>query len=126
MAEAGPGENQTQPVRQQSSAGGPKPPSPISVRINKLFYFILGLVEVLLGFRFVFKLLGANPVSPFVALLYSMTDTLLAPFSGIFGVSAARRSVIEWSIFVAMIVYWVLTIGVMQLVNILFAIESEE
>lgn len=113
-------------VQKQHSAVAPRTISILSVRVNKLLYFILSIVEVLLGFRFVFKLLGANPASGFVALLYSMTDTLLAPFSGVFGVSAARRSVIEWSIFVAMIVYWVLAIGVMQLVNILFSASSKE
>jgi hypothetical protein len=30
-------------------------------RVNQIIWFILGLIEVLLAFRFVLRLLGANP-----------------------------------------------------------------
>src|SRR5665648_1153901 len=36
---------------------------------GRIVYYILGLLEVMLGFRLVFKLLGANPGSGFVSFI---------------------------------------------------------
>jgi len=42
------------------------------------------VLEVLLLFRFAFKLLGANANQAFVAMLYGVTEPLVRPFQGIF------------------------------------------
>lgn len=52
-------------------------------RVVTLFFTVL---EVLLLFRFLLKLLGANPSQPLVAGLYGLTDPLVRPFEGIFAV----------------------------------------
>ena len=41
------------------------------------------IIELLLVFRLVLKFLQANPGTPFVAWIYSMTQWLVAPFSKI-------------------------------------------
>src|SRR6478609_2357189 len=59
-----------------------------SIAANVVWY-ILGVIEILLAFRFVLKLLGANPNSGFVDFVYSVSGVLTAPFDTIFGVTQA-------------------------------------
>lgn len=93
----------------------PKP----AFKTYQIIYYILGLVEVLLGFRFIFKLLGANPLAGFVSLIYSITGAIMAPFRTIFPISSEGRSYIEWSVLVAMVVYVVLAWGLAYLLKII-------
>lgn len=48
--------------------------------LSDLASFVIGLVELLLVFRFVLKLLSANSAAPFVAWVYDMSQPLLQPF----------------------------------------------
>jgi hypothetical protein len=85
-------------------------------------YYALGVLEVLLAFRFIFKLLGANPISGFVIFLYSITNIFIAPFSGIFesfttnGLSV--QSVFEPASLIAMLIYGIIAWGVIKLIKI--------
>jgi hypothetical protein len=85
-------------------------------------YYVLGVLEILLAFRFLFKVLGANAGSGFVTFLYSVTWIFTAPFHSIFapystaGLSAA--SVFEPGIIIAMAVYWLIAWGIVRLLKI--------
>ncbi|MBA2279087.1 YggT family protein [Candidatus Saccharibacteria bacterium] len=85
-------------------------------------WYILGFIEILLAFRFVLKLLGANPNSGFVDFIYSITGVLTGPFDNIFGVASTRtgavRSVFEPSILVAAAVYALIAWGIVKLMNV--------
>lgn len=85
-------------------------------------WYVLGFIEILIGFRFVLKLLGANPSSGFVDFIYSITGVLTAPFDSIFGVTSAEtgdvRSVFEPSILVAAAVYALIAWGIVKLITI--------
>lgn len=85
-------------------------------------WFVTGLIEILLAFRFVLKLFAANPVNGFVNLIYSITNVLTAPFDSIFGVVRAPAgeigSVFEPSILVAAIVYALLGWGIVKLITL--------
>jgi hypothetical protein len=85
-------------------------------------YYILGIIEVLLAFRFIFKLLGANQQNRFVLFLYSVTGILTAPFSGIFNSSVSpglsAKSVFEPGTIIGMIVYAILAWGLVGLVKL--------
>lgn len=85
-------------------------------RAYRLVYFILGLLEVILALRFVFKLLGANPANIFAILVYGVSGLLLLPFRGLFSgaaiVADVTARVIEPSTIIAMIVYALLAWGV--------------
>lgn len=52
-------------------------------QISRLIYFVFGLLEILLLFRFVLKLLAANPNSGFGAFIYGLTEIFVAPFYGV-------------------------------------------
>lgn len=88
-------------------------------RTYQIIWYILGLVEILLIFRILLKMLGANSYSGFTNLIYSVTDPLALPFSGVFGVTVAQESVFEWSTIVAGIVYALLAYGLIQLLQLI-------
>lgn len=52
--------------------------------VTRVVMLIFTVLEVLLLFRFTFKLAGANAAQPLIAWLYSFTDPLVRPFQGIF------------------------------------------
>jgi len=90
--------------------------------LQNIIWYILGIVEVLLGLRFVLKLFGANTASPFVTFIYSVTGVLTAPFDSIFGVTQATagqtHSVFEPSILVAAAIYALIGWGIAKLITI--------
>ncbi len=92
------------------------------IKARNSIYYVLGVIEVLLAFRFLFKLLGANQASGFVSFIYTVTGILAAPFKGIFstfvteGLSA--RSVFEPSVLIAFIVYAIIAWGLVRLIRL--------
>ncbi|TYQ18084.1 UNVERIFIED_CONTAM: hypothetical protein Cloal_0489 [Acetivibrio alkalicellulosi] len=85
-------------------------------------YYTLGVIEVLLAFRFMFKLLGANTLSGFVVFLYAITNIVIAPFSGIFDSfvtnGLAAQSVFEPATLIAMMIYAIAAWGLVRLIRI--------
>lgn len=92
------------------------------LKARHAIYYVLSVIEVLLLFRFIFKLLGANPQNGFVAFLYSLAGIFIAPFSGIFNSfvtdGLAAKSVLEPSTLIAMAVYAVLAQGLVGLMKL--------
>lgn len=91
--------------------------------VSNIVWYVVGLIEILLVFRFVLKLLGANPTSGFVDFIYGLTGILTAPFDRIFSVATPEagdvvQSVFEPSILVAAVVYALLGWGVVKLLNL--------
>lgn len=84
-------------------------------RGTQIVWYILGLVEVLLAFRFVLKLLGANAGAGFTSFVYMVTTPFTAPFVAVFKISKAAGSVFEWTTILAMFVYWVIAWGIIKL-----------
>lgn len=97
-------------------------PDPKNLQAKKIVYYILGVLEVLLAFRLIFKLLGANPQSLFVAFIYSISQAFLIPFTGIFRSAVTKgieaQSVLEPTTIIAMIVYAIFAWGVVKLIEI--------
>lgn len=94
---------------------------------SRVINYIVGAIEFALALRLVFKLLAANAANGFVSFVYSLTDPLVQPFSGIFRVAVVRgaegTSVFEPSVIVAMVVYAI--IGWL-IVRLLTAASSRE
>ncbi len=84
-------------------------------RGTQIVWFVLGLVEVLLMFRFILKLLGANPLAPFTSFLYGVTYIFATPFINVFNVTYIQGSVFEWTTLLAMLVYYVGAVGVVKI-----------
>lgn len=89
---------------------------------RKIVYYILGVLEAFLAFRFIFKLLGANPESGFVSFIYSVSKIFLTPFSGIFRAAVTQgletKSVFEPANLIAMAFYLLLAYGIVKLIKI--------
>ncbi|HSX19415.1 MAG TPA: YggT family protein [Candidatus Saccharimonadales bacterium] len=83
----------------------------------QIIYYILGIIEILLGFRFVLKLLGANPTG-FVSFIYSLSGVFMAPFRAVFPTAAQGGNVLEWSVALAAVVYLVVAWGLASLLKI--------
>jgi len=94
-------------------------------RTYYLVYYVAGLLAILLAFRFVLLLLGANSNSGFVSFIYGLTSIFVAPFSGIFpGVASTgvvTTSIFDPSILIAMIVYGLIAWGCAKLLNVITA-----
>jgi len=88
-------------------------------RSYQIAWYILGSLEILLVFRMAFKLLGANPLSPFVSLIYGVTDLIVLPFKGILseGLLTQQGSVFEWSTLIAGVVIAIIISGFVQLLS---------
>lgn len=95
-------------------------------RVHQVVWYILVIIEVLLGFRIVLKALGANPASGFVNLIYTFSDPLALPFRGIFRTSVASGSVFEWSTIIAVPVYALIGFGIVQLMQLIKPVTPHE
>lgn len=81
----------------------------------QIAWYVLGLLEVLLAFRFFLKLLGANPGAGFTSFIYNTTYLFAAPFLNVFRVTYIEGAVFEWTTLLAMLVYWIVAIGIVKL-----------
>ena len=99
-------------------------PTSNSARIVQLYHaariihYLTGLIESLLGFRFILKLLGANPTAGFSSFIYRISHPFAAPFLNVFQISQVQGNVFEWTTLLAMIVYWLIAWGVIKLLLI--------
>lgn len=84
-------------------------------RGTQIVWYILGLVEVLLAFRFVLKLLGANPAAGFTDLIYTVTAPFAGPFVTVFKTAKVQGSTFEWTTLLAMLVYYVVAWGIIKM-----------
>ena len=84
-------------------------------RGTQIVWYVLGLIEVLLAFRFVLKLLGANADAGFTSLIYGVTYLFAAPFLNVFRITQVAGSVLEWTTLLAMFVYGVVAFGIIKL-----------
>ena len=74
-------------------------------QVTRIVWTILGLLEVLLGLRFMLKLIAANPDSGFAAFMYGITGPFVAPFAGLVGTPTSGGTILEVTTLIAMAVY---------------------
>ena len=82
---------------------------------TQIVWYILGLLELLLVFRFVLKLLAANQSAGFTDFIYSATHIFVVPFNNVFRVTAVENNIFEWTTLLAMLVYWLIALGIIKL-----------
>ncbi len=95
-------------------------------RFYQVIWYGLSIIEALLGFRVLFKALGADPFSGFVSFVYATTDPLALPFQGIFRISVSGTNVIEWSTLVAAVVYLLIAYGLVEFFQFIKPVSKEE
>lgn len=98
-------------------------PDTESFTASRIVYYILGVLETLLAFRLVFKLLGANPNSGFVSFIYSISRVFLVPFTTIFRPAVTEgietKAILEPGTIIAMIVYALIAWGIVKLLIVM-------
>ena len=86
------------------------------VVLQRIIYYVAGIVVVLLAFRIALLLLAANQGSPFVDFIYAVSGFFAGPFYGIFSYQPTYgQSTFEISSVVAILVYALIALGVAKL-----------
>lgn len=95
-------------------------------RSHQIIWYILIFIEVLIFFRAIFKMIGANPSSGFVALIYGATDVITLPFRGIVRSTISGTSVFEWYLIFAAIVYMLIAAAITYLIQFVKPVTPHE
>jgi len=89
-------------------------------KATQLIWLLFGILEVLIALRIGLLLIGANPNSPIVALIYGFTYLFLFPFTGLVGSPAAGNMVLELSFMFAMLIYGLIAWALERTVWLIF------
>lgn len=89
-------------------------------KATQLIWLLLGILEAMIALRIMLKLIGANPESTIVALIYGFTTLFLFPFAGLISSPAAGNMVLELSSMFAMLIYALLAWAVERIVWLIF------
>jgi hypothetical protein len=102
---------QTEPEREQRV---------FSFKITQLIWLLFGILEALIALRIGLMLIGANPNSPIVALIYGVTYLFLFPFMGLVASPSFGNMVLEISSMFAMLIYGLIAWAVVRVVWLIF------
>ena len=89
-------------------------------KATQLIWLLFGILEALIALRIGLKLIGANPDSPIVALIYGFTYLFLFPFEGMTASPSAGGMVLELSSLFAMVIYALIAWAVERMVWLIF------
>ena len=89
-------------------------------KATQLVWLLFGILEALIALRIGLMLIGANPNSPIVALIYGFTYLFLFPFEGLVGSPAAGNMVLELSSPFAMLIYGLIAWAIERTVWLVF------
>ena len=89
-------------------------------KATQLIWLLFGILEALIALRIGLMLIGANPNSPIVALIYGFTYLFLFPFEGLVGTPAAGNMVLELSSLFAMLIYGLIAWATERVVWLVF------
>lgn len=100
------------------------------MEISRIIYFLVNflfaVIGFLLGLRIILRFFGANPNTPFVDWIYESSDSLLAPFAGIFPVTRIEGGfVIDFPAIFAVVVYAFIGYLILEAVAVI-AIRAED
>jgi uncharacterized membrane protein len=86
-------------------------------QVTRLIWGGLTLLEIMLGLRFMLKLVGANGDSFFGSFVYGTTSLFVAPFTGLFSFWSAGDSILEVTTLVAMAIYALVVWGLVRVLG---------
>lgn len=95
-------------------------------RVYQIIWFVLAVIEIMLGFRVALKAFGANQMSGFTNLIYAFSNPLALPFSGILPNTISGLSVLEWSTIIAAIVYALVAYGLIHIMQLVKPVTQKE
>jgi hypothetical protein len=93
-------------------------------RVVQTVWFLLGLVEAIVGLRVIFRAAAAVETG-FVSFIYALSGPLVTPFRGITPDYVNRSNVVEIGSLIAMLVYLIAAYLVVKLVRIATAPRND-
>jgi hypothetical protein len=95
-------------------------------KLNDYLQWFLMVMETLLALRFLLKMFGANPANLFDGFVFTLTDILLTPFTGIVPpISVHANQAFEIATLIAMAVYFMLFYALKRFLRILISSPEE-
>ncbi|MCE9541185.1 YggT family protein [Candidatus Kaiserbacteria bacterium] len=88
--------------------------------VGRIVNTVFGIISFLLVVRLALIFVGADAQAPFVAWMYSLTGSLVAPFAGSFPTLFIGSFALELSTLFALIGYAIIGWLVMRLISMLF------
>ena len=95
-------------------------------RGTQIVWYLLGIIEIILAFRFILKLLAANPLAGFSSFIYSITYPFATPFLNVFRAGKIEGSIFEWTTLLAMGVYYLIAWGIVKIFFMSKSISTPE
>ncbi len=93
--------------------------APANLVMQRVVWYIVGVIVALLALRFVLLLLGANQGNGFVDFIYGLSGVFASPFYGIFSYQPSYgQSTFEVSTLVAIAVYVLVGWGIAKLTTL--------
>lgn len=92
-------------------------------KLNQVVWYVLALIMIILGLRFLFLLLGAANTG-IVSFIYSLSSIFIAPFVGIFKSPTFGASFFDSAALVGIVFYLILGFIITSLIN-LFSKRTE-
>jgi uncharacterized membrane protein len=89
-------------------------------KATQLIWLLFGILIALIALRIGLMLIGANPASPIVALIYGFTGLFLFPFTGLINSPTSGNMVLELSSVFAMLIYGLVAWAAVKIVWLIF------
>jgi len=96
-----------------------------SFKATQIILLLFGALETLIALRFMLKLIGANPESPIVALIYGFTALFLIPFVGFMNSPTFGRVVLEIYSLFAIFIYALIALAFEKLIWVIISRPRE-
>ncbi len=81
---------------------------------------------MILAFRFFLRLAGANPYAGFTSFIYTISWPFAEPFIAVFKASVVQGKVFEWTTILAMLVYYLIALGLTSLLSMSKTVSTPE
>lgn len=94
------------------------------VQVQRVVWFILGILETVLGLRVLLRLIGANPNAGFAQFIYNLTYPFLLPFFNLVPTPTTEGIALEISTLIAMLVYALLFFFVSKAIRLVMSRRS--
>ncbi len=91
-----------------------------SFKLTQLVWLLFGTLMALIALRIGLKLIGANPESPIVSLIYGFTYLFLFPFEGLVASPTMGSMVLELYSMFAILIYGLIAWAVERTVWLIF------
>ncbi len=95
-------------------------------RITRVIWYIVSILEILLILRFVLKVLQANTGADFTQMIYKLSSVFVEPFRLVFPTPVVEGTVFEWSTLLAILMYWIIGLGIVKLISMGRPVTHEE